>query len=209
MENILYLASQSKGRKKLLDLAQIPYKIIAHKSDECGIDTSSTFHDYVLGIAQHKMTHVTLPNPETIEASSIFVLTADTLMRTAQTKQILGKPTDKAHAKQMLALLCREEAELATACCLDRKQNVDGTWRTANAHHWVTQAKLTFCVTPDMLETYFAQLPHAMYACGAGIIEDFGLNFLQEVHGSFTAITGLPLFELRENLKQIGFFESP
>jgi len=57
-----------------------------------------------------------------------------------------------------------------------------------------------------MTDYYLEQIPHAINACGAGIIEDFGLNFLKTVNGSFTAILGLPLFELRKALTTMGFF---
>ncbi|MBU1008270.1 Maf family protein [Candidatus Dependentiae bacterium] len=206
-KNILYLGSQSKARQKLLDLAKISYQIIEHSSDECGIDTTGSFNEYVLAIARHKMKSITLPSPETTQSKTIFVLTADTLMRTEKTKQILGKPTDKNHAKQMLALLCLERAELVTGCCLDQKNYIDTKWVTSKTNHWTTPATLSFCVATDMVDRYFEEMPHAMNACGAGIIEDFGLNFLKDAHGSFTAIFGLPLFELRTALHAIGFFE--
>jgi predicted house-cleaning NTP pyrophosphatase (Maf/HAM1 superfamily) len=44
-----------------------------------------------------------------------------------------------------------------------------------------------------------------MVSCGAGRIEDFGENFLKSVNGSYTTILGLPMFELRRALKEIGF----
>jgi len=119
IKNTLYLASQSQTRQKLLTIAQIPYHIIEHYSTECGIDATGSFNDYVLAIAKHKMKNVKLPDPTTLPTDTIFILTADTLLQTAHTKQILGKPETKDDAKRMHALLCEQPAHLATACCLD------------------------------------------------------------------------------------------
>lgn len=198
---VLYLGSQSRSRQNLLTLAGINYKVIAHTSDECGISTTGSFNDYVLAIAQHKMEHLVLPAPS---EQSIIVLTADTLMRTAKTKQILGKPVDLNDAKAMLTLVSQEEIELATGCCLERKE-FNGSWKTIEKNHWVTPATFEFSIDKTELDIYFKKLPQALHACGAGIVEEFGLNFLKRVYGSFTTILGLPLFELRDALKKMNF----
>ena len=203
---VLYLASQSRGRRNLLETAQIPHQVIEHKSDECGFEGTRSFEKYVLAIAKHKMEHVVLPNSEKIESDEIFVLTADTLMRTSETKKILGKPKDKDHAKSMLKLLCKEKIELVTACCLDKKIFIDDFCKTIEKEHWTNTSFIEFCVEKDFREIYLEKLPQAMGACGAGIIEDFGMNFLKTIKGSYSSVIGLPLFELREKLQKLGFF---
>jgi len=203
MGNKLYLGSQSKARQKLLEIASIDYEVIEHKSDECGVRPSSTFADYVLAISEHKMEHIELPAPTAQEP--IFVLTADTLMQTAKTKKILGKPQDKDHAKEMIASYRNEMIELVTACCLEKKEFLENGWHTIASKHWTTPATLEFSVDENLVDLYLEKMPHAMNACGAGIIEGFGFNFLKSVSGSFTAVLGLPLYELRQALKDIGF----
>ena len=210
----LYLASASQSRQKLLTLAQIPYHLVSHTSDECGIDVTQTFNDYVLAIAQHKMERVVLDR--IVDTSTIFVLTADTLIRTLQTKQILGKPTDYDDAKRMLALIRKESVEVVTGCCLEKKDRVNKAgntqrwntrrWNTVQSEHWVTGATLEFCVDEEMVDLFLEKTPQALHACGAGIIENFGFNFLRRVNGSYTAILGLPIFELRQALNKLGFF---
>lgn len=208
-KNILYLASQSKTRQYLLQIAKIPYQILKHKSDECGIDLTGSFEEYVLAIAQHKMEHVVLPTPE--KSETIFVLTADTLMKIARTKEILGKPLDREDAKRMLKAQCGETIELATGCCLEKKEYRDGRWVTLASKHWTSPVTLEFCVEEEYVEDYLSELPHALNVCGAGMIrnigsnQDFGLNFLKSINGSYTSVLGLPLFELREVLKNMGF----
>ena len=45
-----------------------------------------------------------------------------------------------------------------------------------------------------------------MQASNAIAIEGCGGQFLQWVRGSYTTIVGLPMFELREALEEIGFY---
>ena len=206
--NILYLASQSQTRKKLLTLADIPFCTIAHKSSECGIDLTHSFEEYVLAIAKHKMEEVNLQDPtiDPQKTPTIFVLTADTLIRTCASKQILGKPTDLEDAKRMLRIIQEESVDVATGCCLEKKSFVASAWKTIAHKYWVTAATCDFYVDEESLDLYFKKMPQALYGCGAGIVEDFGYNFLKSVNGSFTTILGLPLFELRMALKELGFW---
>jgi septum formation protein len=201
MQNILHLASQSPARKRLLDIAQIQHKIIKHESDECGIELSKSFDKYVLAIARHKMEHAVLPQVE----GEIFVLTADTLVRTMKTKEILGKPTDRDDAERMLGLLREGPAELVTGCCLEKKIFINGSYKTLDKRHWATGAMFEFLVPKDSVDKYYRQIPEAMYACGGSIIEGYGLNFLKYIDGSITAIIGIPLVELHKNLSETGF----
>lgn len=44
-----------------------------------------------------------------------------------------------------------------------------------------------------------------MDCAGAVTIEEFGMQFVKEIHGSYSNIIGLPLFEVRHALKTLGF----
>lgn len=204
--NILYLASQSSSRKKLLEICKIPFKIIAHKSDEQGIKNQGSFNDYVLAIAQHKMELVDLSSIEGHEEKVIFVLTADTLIRTHCTQEILGKPADLEDGKRMLRTIREQNVDVATGCCLEKKQFTNGEWKTIAHRHWSTTTTCEFCVDENNLDLFFAELPWALKVCGAGVVDDFGLNYLKSINGSFTSAMGLPMFELRQELTKLGFW---
>ena len=182
--------------------------VLSHKSNECGVNMTGSFPEYVLSIAQHKMQNIIIPpsNELLSPTSIIFVLTADTLVQTKQSKAILGKPKDKDDARRMLRLLCEEPVDLATGCCLEKKQYDGKQWNTIVSKHWVTMAILEFCVEEEWVDRYFKKLPHTIHSCAAGAVEEFGLNFLKNIEGSFTATLGLPLFELRQKLKLMNFF---
>ncbi|MBX9831221.1 Maf family protein [Candidatus Babeliales bacterium] len=200
----LYLASQSFSRRQLLDYSGIDYQTIEHTSDECVVPREHDFHGYVMSIAQHKMDAIVLPSIEQ-DDNVCFVLTADSLVFTPQSRHILGKPEDLADAKRMLALMREEPVEVVTACCLHKKVVRAGRWEIDQEISWTTSAVIEFYVDQDLEDWYFEKMPRALQACGAGIIEGFGDNFLKSVNGSYSAVKGLPLFELRQALKKIGF----
>lgn len=202
-KDILYLGSQSKIRQRLLKTAGIKFKVLQHQSDECGVELEKDFGKYVLGIAKHKMESLSLPKVEDCKKNTIFVLTADTL--TKVDRHILGKPEDIDDARRMLKLMFNKSTEVLTGVCLEKKVWNDGKWTTDVVKLWVSNAIIEFWVDEENYDNYFKKLPEAMLSCGAGRIEEFGQNFLKSVNGSYTTILGLPMFELRQVLKEIGF----
>lgn len=104
-QDILYLGSQSEPRQRLLKMAYINFKVLSHKSSESVIEPSDNFEKYVIAIACDKMQHLQLPEVTQVEKNKIFVFTADTLIRIANTSQILGKPKNLENAKEMLRII--------------------------------------------------------------------------------------------------------
>ena len=202
-KDILYLGSKSKPRQRLVELAGVEYRLLEHKSDECGIDLEDNFDEYVLSIAQDKMQHLIFPDG--YQGEEIFVLTADTLPRAGDGKHVLGKPEDIAQAKEWLKLLAQGEAEVVTGCCLEKRVYKNGVWELKDKNHWITKSLVEFFVDSDSIDWYLQKTPNVLNASGAAIIEEFGQCFLKSVNGSYTNILGLPLFELRHALKEMGF----
>ncbi|HVV67715.1 MAG TPA: Maf family protein [Gammaproteobacteria bacterium] len=203
--DILYLASQSSARRRLLDYAKINYQVIAHGSDEVLTFTPSTFHEQVLAIAQHKMQTLVLPNAKTLDNEYIYVLTADTLVRNTVAGQIFGKPINRDDAIAMLTSERQAPVEVLTGCCLEKLHRQDHRWVSVDTAHWVTGATIEFHVDPEAVEQYFSIFPWALQCSGAGVVEDHGLSYLKSISGSYTAVLGLPLYELRLALKKMGF----
>lgn len=201
----LYLGSQSSARRRLLDYAKINYCIIAHGSDEVLSCAPATFPEQVLAIAKHKMQTLVLPDSSTIHDEYIYVLTADTLVRNIVTGQVFGKPTDRDNAIAMLTSERQAPVEVLTGCCLDKLHRHNNSWIKADAAHWVTGATIEFCVDTDAVDQYFSAFPFVLQCSGAGVVEDHGLSYLKSISGSYTAVLGLPLYELRLALKNMGF----
>lgn len=203
--DVLYLASQSQARQKLLRLACIPFKVLAHSSDEQIEQSWTTFQDHVLAIAKGKMHAVTLPKRIDIDRDYIFVLTADTLIRDPRKGTLFGKPENRQHAIQVLAQESEGPIEVATGCCLTKFVDHKGTWGVEKSIDIVSTSIIEFYVDKDSVELYFQQIPQAPICAGAGVIEEHGLTYLKSINGSFSGVMGLPLYEVRQALKELKF----
>jgi len=202
MKNILLLGSGSSSRQRLLREGGIPFEVVGHNADETTCDTSGSLQEIVQAIALEKMEQVCLPE-KAEPGTAIFVLTADTLGRTNE-GNLLGKPVDRADAIAKLKT-SRGGGKCCTAFCLDKRVYKFDEWRVAKRIERFVVSEYCFDVPDEWIDTYLAN-SSAMKASGAITIEGFGSQFLQEVHGSYSTIVGLPMFELREALQEIEFF---
>ena len=201
MKNILYLASKSPSRKNLLQRAGICFEILEQNADETQCDWGLSLHKVVESIAFHKMEHVIMPQGK--EGQTAFVLTADTL-GIDPTGAIRGKPANAAEAIMMLKLARGGSNECGTAFCLEKKAFENGSWHTNKRIQGYARAEYYFDVPDAQIEDYI-QRSNALEGAGAIKIED-GAQFMRFMSGSYTAIIGLPMYELWQALQEIGFF---
>ncbi|MDF3054428.1 MAG: yhdE [Gammaproteobacteria bacterium] len=204
-KDILHLGSQSSARQRLLEFAKIRYALLTHASDEMVDHTQGSFEQNVLAIAKHKMETLILPSRASVASDKLFTLTADTLVRSTQTGKVLGKPNDRAHAIEMLQAERESPVEVVTGCCLEKFRYHNDRWEQQDAIHWATGAIVEFYVEAESVDQYLSTFPFILQCSGAGMVEDHGLSYLKSVNGSYTAVIGLPLYELRQALKQLGF----
>lgn len=201
-KNILFLGSKSASRKQLLQEAEIPFILIAQDIDETQCDWNLPLEEVVKNIAQAKMDHLILPQGE--ETQRAFFLTADTLSYDNSDGMIRGKPTDLAEARHMIRA-AQQGSTIATAFCLEVKRFEQGAWHTEKRVLKTVTAQYLFCVPDQWIEIYLER-SRGLEASGAIAIEGFGTQFLQSINGSYSAIVGLPMVELREALELYGFF---
>lgn len=202
-KNILLLASSSQSRQTLLQQSLIPFKIIEQTADEELCDHTVPLDHLVMCVARLKMEHVMMP--EGIREGEIsFVLTADTLSQDA-TGAINKKPTDRADARRKIQA-ARDGCHLSTAFCLEKRVWRDSKWHTTDSVEKVVSADYRCNIVDDEID-YYLDNSLGLKASGAIAVEGFGAQFLEYVHGSYSTIVGLPLFELREALHALGFFE--
>ena len=200
MQNILYIASKSKSRKKLLQEARIPFEVLEQDADENQCDWSLPLQDLVTSIAHCKMEHVIMPTGT--QGQIAFVVTADTLS-IDPTGKIRGKPIDQQEAIEMLQAAGLGVNICGTAFCLEKKVFANNSWTTQEKIVGYAQAFYEFQI-PDSWISDYLKTTNALEAAGAIKIED-GKQFVKSINGSYSAIIGLPMFELREALIQIGF----
>lgn len=215
MKRVLFLGSNSPSRQQLLRQAQIPFQVIGHVADESACEVPGiSFQKLVTSIALAKMDHVNL-GALTEHEDTCFILTADTMCMT-KSGVIQGKPADLAESIGMIKD-ARVGASVGTAFCLDKRQFVDaapdgvqherrpGQWQVVKRIQKFVSTDYVFNVPDAWLEKYLAISP-GLQAAGAISVEEFGDQFLQVVHGSYSNIIGLPMYELRTALEDIGFY---
>lgn len=201
MNNILYLASKSSSRKKLLERAGIPFEIIQQEADESQCDWGMPLQKVVESIAMHKMDHVIMPAGH--EGQIAFVLTADTLSVDTN-GAISGKPSDMADAIAKIKAARGGINQCGTAYCLEKKMFKNGSWQSVKRKMGYAHATYEFEVPNELIVAYIEK-SGALEAAGAIKIED-GPQFFKSMNGSYTAIIGLPMYQLRNDLSEFSFW---
>jgi septum formation protein len=149
------------------------------------------------------MNHIILPAGIKI-GEYCFVLTADTMVQDAS-GVIHGKPIDREDAIKKIKG-ARHGSTACTAFCIDKK-----IW---DGESWIIQKRITDSVTvsylfdiPDAWIDIYLDTTLGQQCAGGAAVEGFGSQFLRWVTGSHSALIGLPLFEVRQALEQLGFFD--
>lgn len=215
----LFLASASRMRKQLLEEAGIDFSCVSHAADERSCPWDGDLTELTCRLARLKMEAVLLP-VGIRDGQLCFVLTADTLTRAMAKdeehndssiigKPIIGKPKDHADAIAIIKRV-RDGVCCATGFCLERRVWQDGSWYTQQQYTGSASGWCTLAIADNEIEDYFVQLKkHSgfdyMALAGAFSITGYGAQFLKEVHGSYSAILGLPMAEVRTGLKELGF----
>ncbi|HEV2601961.1 MAG TPA: Maf family protein [Candidatus Babeliales bacterium] len=201
-QQVLFLGSSSASRQQLLKEVGIQFTLLKQTADEAQCDWGQTLQKVVESIALFKMQHVIMPVGK--EGDIAFVLTADTLGQDSK-GHINGKPTSKEHAIELIQE-ARAGMSTGTAFCLEKKEYKNQQWHTVARIVRYVQAQYQFIIPDEWMDYYFSHC-NALQVSGAIAIEGVGSLFLREMHGSYTTVMGLPVFELRESLVDIGFFD--
>ncbi len=200
MDPVLYLASGSDGRKKLLIDAQIAFELTSHTADETECDLSEPIDVVVKHLALLKMKHVVLPDGH--EGQVVLVLTADTLTLNHEGK-LMGKPVDHDDAIRMIS--DKNPTLTGTAFCLEKKEFKNGLWHSVQQIIDYDQASCTVVVPDESVELYLSKIPY-LKVSGALSISGFGEQFVIEIRGNYASVIGMPMFKLRQALQAMNFF---
>jgi len=183
----LILASQSPQRRKLLEDAGYSFDVIApHPSAESGIRRGETPNELVTRFAKQKAADVASRIDEGI------VLACDTVAECGG--QILGKPRDVQHARQMLQLLSGRIHHVYSGICLWERPTDRVVERVA-----VTKLRMEKLAGGE-LERYLDSKAWAGKAGAFGYQE--GPDWLKIIMGSESNVIGLPMEQLREMLAE-------
>jgi len=185
---LIYLASQSPRRRELLCQIGVPHAVIAMALDERPGPGESA-EDYALRVALDKarVGRDLIPFPRRRP-----VLGADTVV--ALDGRILGKPQDEQEALAMLRLLAGRTHQVLSAVAL---LGTEERWA-------MSLSEVSFRpISEDEARTYWAS-GEPVDKAGGYAIQGLGAVFVRELHGSYSGVMGLPLFETAQLLSAEG-----
>jgi septum formation protein len=183
----LVLASLSPRRRELLAQLGLRPEILELDIEETPGPGESA-ESYVVRVAAEKSAH-----GQSLLGEVPAILAADT--EVVLDGEILGKPRDTRHGREMLARLAGRRHEVLTAVSLRQ-----------GGRHWQALNRNEVRFRPmDPLEiaVYVATGEPADKA-GAYAIQGLGALFVEHLAGSFSGVMGLPLFEVAQLLKNVG-----
>ena len=187
----LLLASASPRRRQILQLLGLPSRVCIPPVDEDAVQERfpGLAEELAPWLAKHKAAEaLKLP-----EAADRLVITADTTV--LLNGEILGKPRDKEHARQLLLTLRGRWHHVITGIAVSRR--IDG-------QHMI---QATSCITPVLMRNYSATEIDAYIASGdpmdkAGAYGIQHPNFqpTRYIDGCYLNVVGLPLCVLVDML---------
>lgn len=185
----LYLASGSPRRRELLAQIAVPFVTLSACIDENPLPGEAP-SAYVERLARAKA----VAGLAALEAlPTAVVLGADTAV--VLDERILGKPADRSEALAMLAALSGREHEVLTAVALANKQRCEAR---------VVRSQVVFRpLTSDEVEAYWAS-GEPVDKAGGYAIQGLAAVFVSQLHGSYSAVVGLPLCETAQLLADFG-----
>ncbi len=190
MPNII-LASQSPRRKEILEQVGVKFTIIPSEKEE--IITSSDPVAVVRELAFMKADDIA----SSIEEDALIIGT-DTVV--VFNNQILGKPRDEAHAKEMLRELQNQVHEVYSGVALIEKKEgqVERTW------NFSVCTQVGFCeISEEQIERYVATGEPMDKAGAYGIQGKFAV-YINQLVGDYYNVVGLPISRIYEVLMENG-----
>jgi len=195
----IYLASRSPRRRELLAQIGVRFQMLLFRDqpvtdpelDEAALPGELP-EAYVERVAGAKA----LSGWKRLEQRNLpraAVLAADTTV--AVDRRILGKPADRREAAEMLGALSGRAHEVLTAVVLKYED------RTEKA---TSVSTVTFkTLSKDEIRQYVAS-GECDDKAGAYAIQGRAAQFVKELHGSFSGVMGLPLYETAQLLERMG-----
>ncbi|MBY6019117.1 Maf family protein [Ferrimonas balearica] len=182
----LYLASSSPRRQQLLSQLGFDFEILTPDIDETPLPNEAP-EKLVERLAREKaeagLALAKAPRP---------VLGSDTIV--VLDGRILGKPRDRADALATLASLSGRRHQVMTAIALALPEGTRSQ---------VITTQVEFCELSEAQIAAYWDSGEPADKAGSYGIQGLGGNFVRAIHGSYSAVVGLPLVETRELIQSL------
>jgi len=192
MLNKIILASKSKVRKAILDKHNIfcevrPSNVDEEVVKESLINESASPEIISKNLAELKANKVSLNQKDKI------VLGADSVIDL--NGELISKPENRQEALIILKKLNGKKHQLISSVCISRNGSM--IW------NYTDKAELTMKhFAEEDLKIYLSKIPdEALYAYNVYQIEGEGKNLFLKIEGDEDTIMGLPVFKIKEYLK--------
>ncbi len=193
------LASQSPRRAQLLEQMGVPFEVVlpldihAAEALEAVLPDELPL-DYVLrvGLAKARMMRAQIVANGSEVQRARPILCADTTVAFEQ--HILGKPESREQAYSMLRLLSGNTHQVHTAVVLAHGDEL---------LHTVVTTDVRFRDLLDADIRAYIDSSEPFGKAGAYAIQGLGACFVAHISGSFSAVKGLPVFEVAQMLTQL------
>lgn len=189
MEPII-LASSSPRRQEILKMLDIPFQVILPNIDETLTNSVDT-EDIPELLAREKVSAVihSLPSQQEIQ----WVLGADTVI--VKNGRIFGKPQSADEAAEFLKEFQGSTHTVITAVVLYNGKQKSTTSRVA-------RTRVTFAPMSDDEIQWYLESGEWHGAAGGYRIQSLASIFIEKIEGSQSCVTGLPIHELYDMLKE-------
>lgn len=189
MEPII-LASSSPRRQEILKMLDIPFQVILPNIDET-LTSSVDTEDIPELLAREKVSAVihSLPSQQEIQ----WVLGADTVI--VKNGRIFGKPQSADEAAEFLKEFQGSTHTVITVVVLYNGKQKSTTSRVA-------RTKVTFAPMTDDEIQWYLESGEWHGAAGGYRIQSLASIFIEKIEGSQSCVTGLPIHELYDMLKE-------
>ena len=187
-QDFICLASASPRRAELLRQIGVQFSTVVVDLDETPFD-DETPRDYVIRVASEKARYA----GHHLAPAGAIVLAADTAVVLEQ--ELFGKPRDRQDALVMLDRLSGREHCVLTAVAVHFRDQVRVV---------VSESLVEFRnITSAEAEAYW-DTGEPSDKAGAYAIQGLGAIFVKHLHGSYSGVMGLPLFETAGLLTGVG-----
>ena len=186
---MIYLASRSPRRRELLNQLGVKFEIL-----DLEVDESMAAGESADAMVQRLATAKAEAGRELLtDSGGHLVLGADTIVVLGD--EILGKPRDREHARQLLASLSGHCHRVLSAVALASAGAT--TIRLCESRVCFRQ------LSRQEIEAY-AATGEPLDKAGAYAIQGRAAAFVSDLRGSYSGVVGLPLYETAELLAETG-----
>jgi septum formation protein len=183
----MILASASPRRRELLDQIGVHYAVVPVDIDE-SMTADETPVEHVQRLAREKAQACASRHPLTLP-----VLGADTIVEL--NGEVMGKPEDPGHARRMLAKLSGKEHRVHTAVCMLQADHLEAA---------ISSTSVEFDVLGERTIVAYIETGEPIGKAGAYAIQGRAAQFVKTIHGSYSSVVGLPLYETVRLLSAFG-----